>query len=82
MKTLASRKISIPAGSLASESTATSEVFDCQVLGYPLPGFAVQCETRHGVMKELKSFSNALLATLRSEMPGLKLGELVIRRLF
>jgi hypothetical protein len=33
MKTLASKKMSIPAGSLGRDSTATSEIFEVRVFG-------------------------------------------------
>jgi hypothetical protein len=82
MKILASKKISIPAGSLPRGSTATSEIFEVRVLGYPLPGFAVKCKARRGRLKDLKGLGNALFSTFGREMLGLKLSELAVTRSF
>ncbi len=78
MKILESRNISIPAGSLTRESTATLEIFEVRVFGYPLPSFAVKREPRSGSLKSLYGLGNALFSTFSREMPGLKLGELAV----
>jgi hypothetical protein len=82
MKTLASKKISIQAGSLGRDSTATSEIFEVRVFGYPLPGFAIKRKASRGHLKGLKGLGNALFSTFQREMLGLELSELAVGRFF